>query len=895
MLSCEDIRFNLRSCRDGSYALSVHLRWPLTGRAEELRAIDAAMSDPDSAGVVVCGAAGVGKSRLASEALDSAAKKGFEVRRAVATSSARALPLGAFAVWTSAGLDNLQLVRGVIDSLTAAPQGTAVIVGIDDVHLLDDLSALVLHQIVQRRAAKVLLTVRDGEAISPAVQDVWRNGQFERLDLQPLSADETTALLCAALGGPVEPAAARRLWKLTRGNALYLHHIVEQEVSDGRLVEEHGYWRWSGEPVVAPALIELIESRIGALPPAIGAVIDALAVGEPIELRSLARITTPAAVEEADVRGLITLERVDGAMEVRIAHPLYGEVRKERAPPTRLRRLRGLVAKELAAGDRRDDARSVVRRATLMLDSDLDPDPELFLTAARTAIRLDTPLAEQLARAAVLAGGGMESQLTHCYCLVWHGRAAEAERELATLVEHATTDLERVQIAEQRVHNLFWTLRRPADAEAVLDDTGRQLTEPAARHLLAAPRAAIYADLGRPWQAVHAGTEALAEASLPDHLVVLASWGLVGGLGMVGRADEIGAVSTRGYAAAARSPNAAVMRMGLAYRHMIGLKLAGHLHEAERIALEARRESEDSWFPHSSLILLGQAALAQGNVDRALRWLREARASLDALGDIGGWLFRCRLSLTQALAMAGQVSAAKRALAELAENRHPAFAFLEPELILARGWVAAAEGALSQALVHARQAADLAADAGQLGYEVLALQTAVAFGDRGAADRLATLATKVDGPRAGVAARFAAALEAGDGAELAAASEEFERMGDLVAAADAAAHAAIAYRRQELRGSALGCSTRAEALAEHCGVSTPALRQANERLPLTDREREIVMLLGEGLSSPAIADRLTLSARTVEGHIYRAMAKTSTTSRDELAALLPRDKTRSHN
>jgi DNA-binding CsgD family transcriptional regulator len=530
-----------------------------------------------------------------------------------------------------------------------------------------------------------------------------------------------------------------------------------------------------------------------------------------------------------------------------------------------------------------------------MLDSDLDPDPELFLTAARTAIRLDTPLAERLARAAVLAGGSMESQLTHCYCLVWHGRAVEAERELATLAEHATTDLERVQIAELRAHNLCWTLRRPADAEAVLDDTFEQLTEPSAQHLLAAPRAAIYADLGRPRQAVQAGTEALAEASLPDHLVILASWGLVGGLGMLGRADEIGAVSTRGYAAAARTPNAAVMRMGLAYRHMIGLKLAGHLHEAERIALEARRESEDSWFPHSGLILLGQVALAQGNVDRALGWLGEARASLDALGDMGGWLFRCRLSLTQALAMAGQLAGAKPALAELDENRHPAFAFLEPEIVLARAWVAAAEGALSQALVLARQAADVAAEAGQLAYEVLSLQTAVGFGDRGAADRLAALATKMHGPRAGVAARFAAALEAGDGAELAAVSEEFERMGDLVAAVDAAAHAAIAYRRQNLRGSALACSTRADALAEQCGASTPALRQASERLPLTDREREIVMLLGEGLSSPAIAERLTLSARTVEGHIYRAMAKTGTSNRDELAALLPQHKSRSHH
>jgi DNA-binding CsgD family transcriptional regulator len=885
----------MRSSGERFYAFSVHLKWPLTGRAEELQMIEAAVSDPDSSGILIRGAAGVGKSRIAREALSSAASKGRETRWAVATSSARALPLGAFAPWTSAGTERLELVRAVVGSLTSAPKGTTVVVGVDDVHLLDDLSAFVLHQIVQGRAAKVVLTVRAGETIPMGVQEVWTGGQFERLELQPLSSDETAMLLSAALGGPIDPAGGRRLWKLTSGNALYLHHVVEQEVSDGRLVEYQGHWRWSGEPVVAPALIELIESRIGALPSAIGDVIDALAVGEPIELGSLARIADPSAVEEADMRGLITLEEVDSAMEARIAHPLYGEVRKQRAPPTRLRRLRGLVAKELAAGDHRDDARIVVRRATLMLDSDLEPDPELLLTAARTVIWLDTPLAERLAHAAVVSGGGMESQLTHCYCLVWQGRAAEAERELAMLAGRATTDLERVQIADLRTHNLFWTLRRPADAEAMLDDTGRQLTEPSAKRLLAAPRAAIYADLGRPRQAVQAATEALAEASLPDHLVVLASWGLVGGLGMLGRADEISAVTTRGYVAAALAPNAAVARMGLRYRHMIGLKLAGYLHEAEHLALEAHRESQDNWFPHSGLVVLGSALLARGQVDNALRWLREASARLDVLGEMGGWLFRCQLSLTQALAMAGEGGAATQAMGELEQNRHPGFAFLEPELMLARAWVAAAEGAVSQALVHAHQAADLAANAGQLAHEVLALQTAVGFGDRTVADRLAALATQVDGPRADVAARFAAALAAGDGAELAAVSEEFERMGDLVAAVDAAAHAAIAYRREDLRGSALGCSTRAEALAEQYGASTPALRQASERLPLTDREREIVMLLGEGLSSPAIAERLTLSARTVEGHIYRAMAKTGTSSRDALAALLPRHKPRSHH
>ena len=120
-------------------------------------------------------------------------------------------------------------------------------------------------------------------------------------------------------------------------------------------------------------------------------------------------------------------------------------------------------------------------------------------------------------------------------------------------------------------------------------------------------------------------------------------------------------------------------------------------------------------------------------------------------------------------------------------------------------------------------------------------------------------------------------------------------MGDLVAAVDAAAHAALVYRRQGLRGSALGCSTRADALADQCeGASTPAQRQATEQLPLTDREREIVMLIGEGLSNRELAARLTVSVRTVEGHIYKAMVKTGTASRDDLAALLPRRRTRSH-
>jgi DNA-binding CsgD family transcriptional regulator len=43
------------------------------------------------------------------------------------------------------------------------------------------------------------------------------------------------------------------------------------------------------------------------------------------------------------------------------------------------------------------------------------------------------------------------------------------------------------------------------------------------------------------------------------------------------------------------------------------------------------------------------------------------------------------------------------------------------------------------------------------------------------------------------------------------------------------------------------------------------------------------MLMGQGLTNRAVAERLTVSVRTVESHIYRAMAKTGTITRDELA------------
>ncbi|AFM19148.1 response regulator containing a CheY-like receiver domain and an HTH DNA-binding domain [Mycolicibacterium chubuense NBB4] len=866
----------------------MRLSWPIVGRSHELRTIETALTTTDVSGVLLCGPTGVGKSRIAREALASAASRGCHTRWAVGTTSARGIPLGAFAAWAPSGAsDTIALLRGVLESLTAAPSGVDVVIGVDDYHLLDDLSTFVVQQLVARDAAKLILTVRESEPVAAHTQDVLRAGHFERLGVRPLTLDETTALASAVLHGPIDAQAARRLWKLTGGNVLYLRNIVEHEVADGRMVQQNGCWRWIGDPVMPPGLIEMIEARIGELPEQVDDVMDVLSVGEPIELATLTRITGASALEEAEIRGLVALEPAGGGVEVRVAHPLYGEVRRRRAAHTRLRRLRGLLAEALAASADSDDLRVVVRRATLTLDSDLVPDADLLATAAQGAVWLgDLSLADRLADAAARAGAGPESVLLRAHALSWLGCGELAEHLLAGVSGDRLTPCERARWAFLRSSNMLWALADPARAKELIDEASRS-TPPEARTYIDAFLAVYWFAMDHPDKAVDASKN-LAPEDIP---VVGAetAWALAQISADAGRAGEAVAAAEAGYAVATRSLDAPHMVFNIADAHTSALLLAGRIPDALAVAERARRQAAElpGTAPLIGTAVAGRAALAAGDVCGACHLLGQAVEALSGSHPLG-WGFRYRIPYATALAMRGATDEAAAALAALDEVPRR-FRALRHEQCMARAWTVAGQGAVSEAIALLRSTAESCALAGQFGQEVQCLQMAAQFGDRTTAPRLRELVSLAEGPRAAVAARFAAALHDGDAAELDAVSEAFAQMGDPIAALDAAAHAAREYRRQDRRGSALRCSARADALASRCGVRTPAHRQAGQTLPLTDRETEIVMLIGEGLSNRAVAERLTLSVRTVESHIYRAMSKTGTTSRDELAALLHGD------
>ncbi|GAB2444213.1 helix-turn-helix transcriptional regulator [Streptomyces incanus] len=133
----------------------------------------------------------------------------------------------------------------------------------------------------------------------------------------------------------------------------------------------------------------------------------------------------------------------------------------------------------------------------------------------------------------------------------------------------------------------------------------------------------------------------------------------------------------------------------------------------------------------------------------------------------------------------------------------------------------------------------------------------------------------------GVFAAHADALAHADGPALDRAAGELERRGFLLFAAEAYAQAAAAHRDP---GAARTARTRAVALARRCqGARTPAL--AGLVLgELTARQRQIVTLAATGLSNRQIAERLTLSIRTVGNHLYSAYTRLGASDR----AALPR-------
>jgi ATP/maltotriose-dependent transcriptional regulator MalT len=360
--------------------------------------------------------------------------------------------------------------------------------------------------------------------------------------------------------------------------------------------------------------------------------------------------------------------------------------------------------------------------------------------------------------------------------------------------------------------------------------------------------------------------------------------------GELGQPDQAAAKAIEGYQALMLSEQGKFLRQPLTEFHTFALVAAGRIAEAievaERNLVEQREEPAAVRAVASET--LGMVMLAAGDLDTALRHLpAEIGAETASSFNVVNSFHRFSLLRAQALARCGDADGAARALAIAIAHRHPAYVYVTSTELLTEAWLAAVRSRPTAARRLARRAAEFAREHDQLAREVWCLQTAVQFDDTDASERLEELAVLVQGPRAAVAARYAAALSADNAGQLDRASAEFEAMGDLLAAADAAGQAATSHRRAGRTGGAMTAAARTYRLATVCGgATTPAIKAAAFATPFSNREREIAILAAQGLSNREIAQAVSLSVRTVESHIYHASSKAGVSGRAALAELM---------
>ncbi|MGH3022160.1 MAG: AAA family ATPase [Gaiellaceae bacterium] len=858
------------------------MRWPLVGRDELLRRLRAQVRSAQGGSVVLAGPAGVGKSRLADELARAAEGSGTVVLRVAATAPLQQLPLGALAPLLprkSGAADRESLVWGAQAALRARSRQGPLVLLVDDAHLLDDLSAAVVHQLAATGEGRIVAVVRSGEPEPQPILALWTGDLAERVEVPPLDRDAVDRLTATVLGGAVAGEARAELWRLCRGNPLFLRELIASGLESGALVRDGELWVLRGPVGESERLAELIDARVGEVGPGELAALELVTAAEHAPLTSLRTRAGDEAVAELERRGLLLVRRDGRRAVATIGHPLYAEVIRGRMGTSRLAAVEAALAADVeAVGARRRGDR--LRAATWRLDADVPTDPGLYLAAAREAGALHHPaLAERLARAALAAGPDPAAELALAHALGAQGRLEEADGLLAALASPEAEPDVAAHAARVRAELLFLD-GRAAEALDTLGRARRRAEGTAREGSLGALEATFYLYRNEFDQALEAVRSVLeAPDGDPESLVpalTVSSTALVFlGLPAAGLRDAERALTLL----AERPAEQPQLELTLRVNRVYALFFAGRVAEAEELE-RGTGEGPSGLLGASRSARLGQILVLRGiagkGAERLDTALRVLRAGLHPVRSLPRWLAYRAL----AAALLGDIDSARRLLEEArAAAPQPVFAWF---IDRAEVWTRAAEGRVQEAVALAFTMA--AESRGRPGFEALALHDAVRLGSADqAAGRLEELAAEaVERWLAHDLARHAQALSTGEAAALEAASAAFESSGLDLYAAEAAAQAAAAAGGS---GSpdGLRALVRAALLASRCGgARTLALEVLAQGTDLTRRERQVAELAARGLKSREIAELLVVSVRTVDNHLHRVYLKLGLTGRKEL-------------
>ena len=807
----------------------------------------------------------MGKTTLLEDIVDCWLTSGGVALRAAASESAQRVSLAALA-----GLlgRNTATVGTAIDDLRSR-SGLLVV---DDADLLDDDSAVVMHTLGRERA--VLAAVR---LQRPHTADAISRFVAERtthvLTLEPLSRGDTTSIIEADVGGPIDRASGGELHHASEGNPLLLRELIVANKRTGTLSNERGVWILRGL-VAGSSVREIFSDQVRTWSSAVRTVVAATAIAQEVPSALLAACFGEGSVNEARTLGGLV---ISGSGVATPRHALLRDaVLAEVDNATRIDLLRTLL-KRIDSSSADSSARvSDLRHGLwlLALGEHERLDVDIVLKAAHRALdTLQMPLARALAKLAFRHDPGQAA----LELLVRLGLATvpdEAPMNEALRFESLTGRFESFVFGFSGHEGLV-----DAFQTAQIDEThnGRRL------HYEVYARAIEWVG-GQHVDLALASLERLADADIDSGATIVAALFASNAALLAGRLQRgLAIVETASKKTAADN---AFYQAQLGLTAAEGLLRLGQTSEAiARSQAIAALDSETNLGARFyKLAFDAQLQMQQGQIHDAKRTLGTMIAMLNQLDPVGvGSWANAWLAATLAWTTSPGVVHHMESPLTPQNGR-----FLEPELQLAYATRLAESGRLMEARAAALATADQAAGAGHHGIAYLAALLAMRLQPtQSVADLVIAQAARIDGDVAPVIANYARMLVSQDPQGLEKAAARFLELDHQSLAHEAFVRASAAHRSHGQRSGASRCASEALHL-EDAGL-TPnfaARSQPSVVGELTLREREVALAVAEGQTHRTVADALGMSQRTAETHLHRAYRKLGVNNPTDLRTVL---------
>jgi DNA-binding CsgD family transcriptional regulator len=858
----------------------------LVGRSGLVKDVTRSLLDDSRSGVLILGAAGTGKTAV-SKAVLRELPPGGSVIRLVPTRALAAVPFGALAPYLSelpdSELDSFAAVlRAMSDRLKA--EAVRPLFVVDDAQFLDRGTTELLSRAVAVGAAEILATSRPGPAVPEQFLALWDDGLLSKFELSPLNRSGVHELCKQVLGAEVSPWVSAVFADVTGGNPLMLMSLIEHERHTGALVFRHGVWFLRANPDLAgvPAA-DVIDQQLRSMSPEERTAAAIVALAGPLSLSQILRYSSPKTVDALEAAGILAISRGHDRT-VRPASPLLGEIIRNRAPVGQSATLRASLLELPSPGVVGPEA--FLKQLRWSLDCGAPVPPEQLLQAAAVANRdLDPAAAVRAAQAVRDSPFLPEARIQLAYAHYLLGLPAEAAGYLtaARPLHHDRQSYLAARLAA-RLPDVLGAWAGGVETDAPADDVDVDASEPSWPRMPPAQVASILHDQWHgPSEELEAGLQDLidAAATLPE--VRLPAVSLLGELRSAqGRLSAGLRLDREAWAGAGSGAlTLPLAREELLARHCLSLIRARDWEELAAV-LDGYAAEYPSRLLYSGGMLHAMSGFALLRRGRILESLAELVLAVEELS-IADPLEM--LSFAHAVAGYAAVLAGHPGEAREQAKDFDANAFRGPQSLrlLSEAYRITVERLTSGGGLGELEAlADQAEHQGLRGVETDIRRLVLRSGHTGGAPALASSSSAVEGAEAQLLSAFARAVAAGDAARLIAISDEAIAAGHGLLALEASQQAAGCLEHSPDRWRLRAVQRRLHHLMVDAGLSGQVPLRSEQGPVLTAREAEILGLVAKGSTNADVAAALSLSPRTVEGHLSRIFAKLGVSRRAEL-------------